>query len=399
VSTVNIEGMKAVIIVSAHCEPLPTSAAAHMCDLAEKLQAERAVDYMTQTKFSLGRKSRFGTVFGFRNPFIKSQNHYLRLFGELVFPLLLAATFGLYLRTCLRNYDVVAYSPTALQFPLLTILKRKDQKQFLILRDIFPQWLADANILSDKTFSFKIFKKLSSFQYYLSNVIGVQAADDIALLDPKFRQKCIVLNSFYNQHPSHQKYEKIFNRDNIEIGCFGTFGKAQGWLRAIRILDQILLSYPNVNLSYYGSNNARLNIELFSENVRGQIQIHNALTGEKFSERIQEMDIGFFSLESGISRSNIPGKFVSYCKYGIPTFALCDAQSNVANLIRDHELGCVWDIRDEIGALDAFANFESNYEKLNKRKILDYFVQHHSTSMAINCINNALSSEKYGPKG
>jgi hypothetical protein len=362
-----------------------------MCDLAESFTADRRVFFITQTKFSFGKKYQYGTLFGIKNPFIKSQNHHLRFLGEIIFPVLLALTFGLYCRFIVRDYDVVAYSPTALQFPLMSVLKQKNTKQVLILRDIFPGWMADANIIERSSIVFNILDKLSSVQYRLSNVIAVQCAADVDLLEARFREKCVVLNSFFKDLPTDQKIVKKINPKSVEMGCFGTFGLAQGWEDAINDIDFILLNHHNVHISFYGSNNKNLEKKLFSKEVRDRVTICGAIKGDEFSNRIKEMDIGFFSLADEIHGSNIPGKFIDYCKYGLPTFALCNSKSHIAKAIKDNRLGYVAQINDRKMVLAKFSEMLARYELINKEKIYNYFESFHSVNSAKNDIYALLS--------
>ena len=122
-----------------------------MSDLARKAVISRDVYVITQTATSFGRKKDVGYVYGLRNPFIKTKSSLLRLICEIIFPILLSLSFGIYLRFKLRQYNLVLYSPTTMQWPLTIALKKRKVKQFLILRDLFPEWLADAKILGKKS--------------------------------------------------------------------------------------------------------------------------------------------------------------------------------------------------------------------------------------------------------
>ena len=88
--------MKPLIVISAHCKPLPTSAANHMCDIAEYFSERTDVFFITQTHWAFGRKTDFGKLYGIKSPFIKSTNNILRLIGEIIVPLLLSVTFGMF---------------------------------------------------------------------------------------------------------------------------------------------------------------------------------------------------------------------------------------------------------------------------------------------------------------
>lgn len=370
---------KALIVISAHCSPMTTSAAAHMGDLAEHFLLDRKVYYITQSRFSLGRKFRYGIVFGFTNPLIKSTNLQLRFLGELIYPFLLALTFGLYCRIFVRNYDIIAYSPSALQWPLMAVLKKRKSYQILILRDLFPEWLMDSNVLIAKSYIYIILKFLSHLQYYLSDIIGVQAIDDMERLPPNLWDKTVVIKSFYSQLSKNQKIPKPEkNKKNVEFGCFGTFGYAQDWRKSLKIINEALLKDDKLRFHFVGSGNPELESACFSKSIRSQITIRKAVTGTDFEEALSNIDIGFFSLSPVIKNSNIPGKFITYCKYGLPTFALGDNKSHIAKLITENRLGYLCDINNTDEAVSQMLKISREYRDMDKTIISRYFVDNHS---------------------
>ena len=361
---------KALIIVSAHCSPMTTSAAAHMGDLAEYLLLDRKVYYITQSKFSLGRKFRQGIVFGFKNHVIKSKNLQLRFLGELIYPFLLALTFGLYCRLFVRNYDVIAYSPSALQWPLMAVLKTRKSYQILILRDLFPEWLMDNNVLTAKSYIYIILKFFSHLQYYLSDIVGVQAIDDKERLPANLRDKTVVINSFYSQLSKNQKILKPkTHKSFVEFGCFGTFGYAQDWRKSLKIINEALLKDDKLRFHFVGSGNPDLESACFSKSVRSQITISKAVIGTAFEEALSKIDVGFFSLSADIKNSNIPGKFITYCKYGLPTFALGSTNSHIAKLISENRLGYLCDINNADEAVSQMLKISREYRDMDKERI------------------------------
>lgn len=121
---------KALILVSAHLDLLPTSAAKMMSDLARKAVESHDVYVITQTTTSFGRKKDVGYVYGLRNPFIKTKSSLLRLICEIIFPILLSLSFGIYLRFKLRQYNLVLDSLTTMQWPLTIVLKNAKLNNF-----------------------------------------------------------------------------------------------------------------------------------------------------------------------------------------------------------------------------------------------------------------------------
>lgn len=378
-----------LVILSAHCAPSPTSAAEIMSSLGEQYTKSREVYFITQTKFAFGENSTFGLIYGIKNPFLKSENRFLRFFGEIFCPLFLAIFFGIYLRLRLKTYDVIGYSPTALQFPLYFVFKKKAVTSILILRDIFPLWMADAGLINKQSFIFKILEFISQIQYRLVDYIAVQHQSDIKLLPSRFQEKCFELASFYSDPPSNG-FISPDKSAYFNLGCFGTFGAAQGWEVAILILDKILREHDEVNISFFGSNNSSLSKNCFSLEVRDRVHIRPALYGPELISELNCIDVGFFALSDQLLNSNIPGKFINYCRYGIPTFALCDINSHVAELVRNHNLGCVLPINDVEFTVKQFREFKPTLKTLNRDLITDYFSEYHSVRSATKKLDRVL---------
>ena len=67
-------------------------------------------------------------------------------------------------------------------------IKKVGVKQYLILQDLFPDWLADNGILKKKSPVYKTLYALSSIQYYISDIIACQSEVDINLLPAKVEE-------------------------------------------------------------------------------------------------------------------------------------------------------------------------------------------------------------------
>lgn len=385
--------IKSIIIISAHSLPMASSAAAHMSDLAEYLLDDHKVYYITQSRNSFGKKTAQGILFGLKNPFIRSKNIYLRLLGEIFFPFFLTLSFGLYCRIFIKNYNIIAYSPTALQWPLMAILKKKNNSQLLIVRDLFPEWLLDSKILDIRSYKYLILQFYSHLQYYFSNIIGVQVLDDKKRLPLKVQDKTVVINSFYSSSQNLKEIVKSGKCNSfVNFGCFGTFGQPQDWKKVIDIIDKTLKSQKNIRFYFYGSNNPELKKTSFSKSVQSQIFVNDAVLGHEFEKAITSIDIGFFSLLPEITSANIPGKFVNYCKYGIPTFALGNINSNISTIIGKNKLGCMCNINNTQEAVKGIINISKEYKYMDKKRIRAYFIKNHSIEHVGMQIKNYLNN-------
>jgi glycosyltransferase involved in cell wall biosynthesis len=68
---------------------------------------------------------------------------------------------------------VVWYSPSIFLGPIANTLKKSSNcKGYLIVRDIFPEWALDMNLIGRIPFYF--FKMVAKYQYSVADVIGIQ---------------------------------------------------------------------------------------------------------------------------------------------------------------------------------------------------------------------------------
>ena len=385
---------KAIIIISAHVDPLPTSAAKMMSDLAETVKRHRRTYVITQTGTHFGQNKNFGTVYGIRNPFIKSKSNFLRFIFEVIIPLLIALTIAIYLRLTVKNYDIVVYSPTTMQWPISLVLRKVGVKQYLILRDLFPDWLADNGILKKKSLVYKMLYALSSIQYYISDIIACQSEVDINLLPTNVRCKSTVLNSFYKCHPEVDKYPSGSHQKSIRLCYVGSFYKAQDWWHSVKLFDYLLREHPDVSIDFIGSGNPYLEKNLFSKEVRGRVNIKRAIAQTDLDVKLLEYDAGLLTLSGALKNSNIPGKFIQYCRLGLPSIGILHKSSEISQIITRNKLGCVFNADDNVNEIEqSFAKLIHKITKYDKEIIQKYFEENHSVEIACSNILNALEND------
>ena len=101
----------------------------------------------------------------------------------------------------IRKYDVLIwYSPTIFWGPLIAMLSVvKKSYRYLILRDIFPQWSVDLNIIQKGSFSNMILSFFENLQYKVADKIGVNSEGNLSYFEKNenFSKKIEVLRTWY----------------------------------------------------------------------------------------------------------------------------------------------------------------------------------------------------------
>ena len=104
-----------------------------------------------------------------KTPKIRDISYVRRTFGELLLSFMMLRNIR---KSPLRNMiwdGIVWYSPTIFFGPLVKVLNKKsDCKSYLILRDIFPEWVADLGLMS-RGLIYQFFKVIERYQYTVAN--------------------------------------------------------------------------------------------------------------------------------------------------------------------------------------------------------------------------------------
>ncbi|HXW16665.1 MAG TPA: glycosyltransferase, partial [Candidatus Acidoferrales bacterium] len=132
-----------------------------------------------------------------RTPRIKGAGHVARAITEMRLSLLVWRRARRYLLNHPADL-IIFYSPSIFWGALVRRLKTLWRcRTYLILRDIFPEWAADAGVLN-RGFVYKLFRRQAIKQYDTADVIAVQSPGDLAYFHRNFSEKCHRLETLHN---------------------------------------------------------------------------------------------------------------------------------------------------------------------------------------------------------
>ena len=85
------------------------------------------------------------------------------------------------------HFDLcINYAPTIFFGPLAKRLKQRGTYIYLIVRDMFPQWIIDEGLLSEKSIAAYFFRYYEKLNYMTSDCIGVQSKANLDVFSAKF---------------------------------------------------------------------------------------------------------------------------------------------------------------------------------------------------------------------
>lgn len=352
--------MRLALIVDAFA-PARTSAAVQTGDLARELAAQGHQPTVITPLPGLSRpweieESDGVQILRVRAFKTKDVGYVRRALAEWLLPFVLLT--GL-VRSPLRRMrwdGIVWYSPTIFLGPMIHALKRFSRcRSYLVLRDIFPEWAADAGIMK-RGLVYRVFKLVERYQYSLADVIGVQTPANLPYLAEWKRGKALeVLNNWLAAATSAAECPIEIPDGKVVFVYAGNMGVAQGMDAIIEVACQ-LRDHPRAFFLFVGrgSEVRRLQSKVQALGLKN-VAFHDEIEPWEIPALLSKCHVGVLSLDLRHTTHNIPGKFLTYLRAGLPVLARVNPGNDLEMLIRTADVGRV-STAEAAGALTGLAS-------------------------------------------
>ena len=309
---------------------------------------------------------------------LRGGKNYLRFIFEILLALSLTVKIFKY-KKIFKDLDlIIFYSPSAfLWMPSLVIKVITGAPVYLILRDIFPDWLVNIGIIKNKILV-KFLELISRPQFMIANIIGCESIKDTILVKKKNKNKDV--ETFYNW-PSLND-DKIIkeNTNKLDYIEFYKNNKNSNKLFAVYTgndsISHDLTSGINFFRKFFQKNNIskQLIINRFTSKTTTTLETTNLIEKkwdmlpDYFLPNIYKyVDFGIVSLNVKHKTNNLPGKFISYIQFSLPVICFANTNSELAQMIESAKCGCVIDITNKTeNNYEVLLNFLSNFNKNRK---------------------------------
>jgi glycosyltransferase involved in cell wall biosynthesis len=286
-------------------------------------------------------------VLRLRAPRTKDIDYVRRTIGEFLMPFAMRRNLG---RSPLaeQKWDaVVWYAPSIFHGPLVNTLKKTSGcKGYLIIRDIFPEWAVDMELMS-RGLPYLFLDAVARFQYAVADVIGVQAPGNLAYFDTwskKPGRQLEVLQNWLADAPATACSIKVAETPLAGRKVFvyaGNMGVAQGMTILIDLAER-LRHRSDVGFLFVGRGRDAEKLAANAktralENVLFQDEIHP----DEIPGLYAQCHVGLIVLDPRHRSHNVPGKFLTYMQSGLPVLANINSGNDLAELIREERVGQV----------------------------------------------------------
>ena len=247
-----------------------------------------------------------------------------------------------------ERWDGVAwYAPSIFHGPLVSALRKSSHcKTYLIIRDIFPEWAVDMGLMG-RGLPYRFFDAVARYQYSVADVIGVQTPGNRRYFDRWVGQSGRELEVLQNWLDKPTQ-----SRCSIRVGetalagrkvfvYAGNMGVAQG-MDILLDLAEKMRSRSDVGFLFVGrgSDSARLRATAQSRQL-DNVVFFDEIDPDEIPDLYAQCDAGIVALDPRHKSHNIPGKFLTYMQSGLPVLVNINAGNDLAQMIRDEQVGQV----------------------------------------------------------
>lgn len=245
---------------------------------------------------------------------------------------------------------IIYYSPSIFWGRLVKCIKQRCScSAYLVLRDLFPQWVIDAGMMKSGSLIEKYFRYFEHYSYRQATCIGLMSDKNLQLFRALHQKyPCEVLRNWADLQPVKKAgagYLSIRQRlglqDKIIYFYGGNIGHAQDMANLMR-LAKSMQQEENAHFLFIGQGDE---VELIN-NLAQKWGLNNfsylsSVSQDEFRHILADVDIGLFSLSAQHTAHNFPGKLLGYMVESLPILGSVNQGNDLQDIINYHNAGFI----------------------------------------------------------
>ncbi|MFG0454069.1 glycosyltransferase family 4 protein [Shewanella mangrovisoli] len=245
---------------------------------------------------------------------------------------------------------VIYYSPSIFFGGLVLKIKQVCKcPSYLVLRDLFPQWVVDAGMIRSGSLIERYFRFFEHYSYRQADVIGLMSEKNIEVFcqENSTRYPTEILRNWaalvpcIPQRESGSLRSKLGLEGKVIYFYGGNIGHAQDMANLMRLANG-MRKYTNAHFLFVGQGDE---VELINK-MASDWKLQNftylpSVNQNEFKEILSEVDIGLFSLSSQHTAHNFPGKLLGYMVQSLPILGSVNMGNDLLELVNQHNSGFI----------------------------------------------------------
>lgn len=261
-----------------------------------------------------------------------------------------------------KRFDLcINYSPTIFFGSLAKRFKKKGAYVYLILRDLFPQWIIDQGLIREKSIAAYFFRYYEELNYKTSDCIGVMSQANLDFFSAKFPYcNNVVILRNWSATPAipakDSNKEFILEhglKDKVIFFYGGNIGHAQDMENIMRLAKN-MSAINEAHFLIIGQGDQFTLIHSLKKQWKlDNVTILPAMSQDKFKGILAVIDIGLFSLAYNHTAHNFPGKLLGYMVESKPILGSVNPGNDLATIINCSNSGFVYTNGDDDALFNA----------------------------------------------
>lgn len=245
---------------------------------------------------------------------------------------------------------VVYYSPSIFWGGVVKRIKQRCScSAYLVLRDLFPQWVIDAGMLSERSIIASYFRYFEAYSYKQAKKIGLMSEKNLEIFKQRHLQyPCEVLRNWASTQTvvgNHENYVSIRERLNLKNKVIyfygGNIGHAQDMANLMRLAKR-MQCYPDAHFLFIGQGDE---VELINTlAVQWKLTNYSYLPSvgqSEFKLILTDVDVGLFSLSARHTAHNFPGKLLGYMVEALPILGSVNYGNDLQCIVNGNNAGYI----------------------------------------------------------
>ena len=284
-----------------------------------------------------------------------------------------------YLLACRKPSRIlVVTNPPLVPFVTALVSRWRNIRYDIVLYDLYPEALVQAQLLKDRHLLFRIWQKLNFWMFRNANTVftlseSMKAAVDVYL--PGQSQKIKVIHNWADTsyiHPilrTENAFVKTYRLENKTVVLYaGNMGLTHD-LESVMEAAELLRHIPHLLFLFIGDGGKRLGLQKLAEKK----SLNNVLflpyqDSKNFPMAMAAADIGVVTLGAGAEGISVPSKTYVNLAAGVCVLAIAPASSELSRLIHEHEAGIVCVPGNAEKVAESIKELVENPMRLNKYK-------------------------------
>lgn len=249
-----------------------------------------------------------------------------------------------------ESFDLILMStpPITLSGLYADLKKIFNAKTYLLLKDIWPQGIADVGAIKQNGLIYKYFSYQEQRLYAASDYIGCMSPANIQYIKT---HNIIPDTTVVEENPNSicirkftvQKNRGIFAKYNIPTDrCIfiagGNFGVPQGISQFLSMLEQIDLSGAFFLFVGDGTEAEKIR-EYVCNHPDMPITFISRLPKDEYEQVCESADVGLILLDERYSIPNFPSRLLSYLENRLPILCCTDSCTDIGKIVEKNNCG------------------------------------------------------------